>query len=52
MFVAKKPARASGSRTKNRLNRQNHRKKGLVYGINKWDDYALEKAVHIKAKQG
>jgi len=27
-------------------------KKGLVYGINKWDDYALEKAVHIKAKQG
>ena len=27
-------------------------KKGLVYGINKWDDYALEEAVRIKAKQG
>jgi len=27
-------------------------KKGLVYGINKWDDCALEEAVRIKAKQG
>jgi len=27
-------------------------KKGLVYGINEWDDYALEEAVRIKAKQG
>jgi len=27
-------------------------KKGLVYGINEWDDYILEEAVRIKAKQG
>lgn len=27
-------------------------KTGLVYGINEWDDYALEEAVRIKAKQG
>jgi len=27
-------------------------KKGLVYSINEWDDYALEEAVRIKAKQG
>jgi len=27
-------------------------KKGLVYGINEWDDYALEEAVRIKTKQG
>jgi hypothetical protein len=42
----------NGSRTKNRLYRQSHRKKGLVYGINEWDDYILEEAVRIKAKQG
>jgi len=27
-------------------------KTGMVYDINEWDDYSLEEAVRIKAKQG